>query len=331
MSRFFRRQGESDSSESSSEEEERLSDVSDEEEAPAPTAPKKPMSRFLKTSSTSESSSEETDSDTDDSNQSEKPKKKGGRFIRGAESDDSNSDDETPRLVKSAKDRRQDEMQATGNTIDNAIKIDDWNAVNNGGSLSWFDLVVLMCDSTEFNKLLALVQRQTNLSDPVPSFFLNMLKSLENNINEAQSREKTASKKMNAISARGLNSVKQRLRKCTKEYETEIKSYAEDPEKYQAAENKAAAAPAPKKKKVRMEEEEEGKEEEDDTFKTVGARGKTMTFSTEALYKNLLAIQEARGKKVGSAIASHPATQSRLRIRTAMNKWPSSTKFSRLQ
>ncbi|KAJ1304925.1 hypothetical protein OPQ81_006058 [Rhizoctonia solani] len=276
MSRFFRRQGDSDSDSSSSEEEERLSEVSD-EEAPAPAAPKKPMSRFLKTgsgSSSSDTSDEEMD-DSDDSDASDKNKKKKSKFIRGEDSDE-DSDDDAPRIVKSAKDRRQEEMQATGNAIANALKIEDWNAVNNN-----------------FDKLIRLVQRQTNLSDPVPSIFLEQLKSLENEITEAQNREKAATKKMNAGNARALNGVKQKLRKSAKEYEAAIKSFEEDPEKYRAEENKEpAAAPPTKAKKVRTGEEGE---EEEDTFQTVGR--KAMTFSTEALYKNLLAIQEARGKK----------------------------------
>ncbi|KAG8731640.1 Translation initiation factor 3 subunit c [Ceratobasidium sp. 423] len=281
MSRFFRSQGDSDSDSSSSEEEERLSDVSDEDDGPAPAAaPKKPMSRFLKTGSGSSSSdsSDSDDSDSDDSDGSDKKPKK-SRFMAGGDSD-SDSDDDAPRIVKSAKDRRLEEMQSTGNAIDNALKINDWNAINN-----------------EFDKLLRLVQRQTNLSDPVPSFFLELLKSLENDIAEAQNREKAATKKMNATNARALNGMKQKLRKSTKEYEGAIKSFEGDPEKYKAEESKEPAAAPSKPKKVKAGEEEgEGEGEEDDTFQTVGGR-KTMTFSTEALYKNLLAIQEARGKK----------------------------------
>ncbi|CEL62085.1 Eukaryotic translation initiation factor 3 subunit C OS=Ustilago maydis (strain 521 / FGSC 9021) GN=NIP1 PE=3 SV=1 [Rhizoctonia solani AG-1 IB] len=282
MSRFFRSQGDSDSETSSSEDEELLSDASD-DEAPATSAPKKPMSRFLKTGSGSSSSDSSDDSDdNDDSDDSEKAKKKGpSRFITGGASD-SDTDDDAPRIVKSAKDRRLEEMQTTGNSIDNALKINDWNAINN-----------------EFDKLLRLVQRQTNLSDPVPSFFIELLKSLEKDVTEAQNREKSATKKMNATNARALNGMKQKVRKSTKEYEAAIKSFDEDPEKYRGDENKepVVAAPSkPKKAKIDKEGEEED-EEEDDSFKTVGRSGKTMTFSTEALYKNLLAIQEARGKK----------------------------------
>lgn len=134
MSRFFRAANDSsDSESSSSEEEELLSDASG-SEAPAPAAPKKPMSRFLKTAgASSSSSSDDSDDDDDDSDASDKPAKKLNRFKAGA-GDDSDSDDDAPRIVKSAKDRRLEEMQATGNAIDNALKINDWNAINNGES-----------------------------------------------------------------------------------------------------------------------------------------------------------------------------------------------------
>ncbi|CAE6446066.1 unnamed protein product [Rhizoctonia solani] len=284
MSRFFRSQGDdSDSDASSTEEEELLSDVS-EEDAPAPAASKKPMSRFLKTGSGSSSSdsSDDSDKDSDDSDSGKKKKPKMGTFMAGRDSD-SDSDDDAPRIVKSAKDRRQDELQAIGNSIDNALKINDWNAIN-----------------TEFDKFLRLVQRQTNLNDPAPSLFLELLKSLENEITEAQNREKTATKKMNATNARALNSMKQKLRKSTKEYETAIKSFEEDPEKYRQKESKEPTVIAPPKvPKVSKSGDQGGEGEgegDDDDFEVVGG-GPKMTFSTEALYKNLLTIQEARGKK----------------------------------
>ncbi|CUA74048.1 Eukaryotic translation initiation factor 3 subunit C [Rhizoctonia solani] len=239
------------------------------------------MSRFLKTGS-DESSSETTDSSGEESENSEGSgkKTKRSRFMGGAESDTDTGSD-LPRIVKSAKDRRQDELQAIGNSIDNALKINDWNAIN-----------------TEFDKMLRLVQRQTNLSDPVPSFFIELLKSLENDITEAQNREKTATKKMNATNARALNGMKQKLRKSTKEYETAIKSFDENPGQYREKETKEPAVTAPPKqpKKPKLGDQDEEEEGEDDDFEVVGG-GPKMTFSTEALYKNLLTIQEARGKK----------------------------------
>ena len=40
-------------------------------------------------------------------------------------------------------------------------------------------------------------------------------------------------------------------------------------------------------------------EKEGDEFVTVGKGGKTVQFTAEGIFKNLQAVQEARGKKVG--------------------------------
>lgn len=39
-------------------------------------------------------------------------------------------------------------------------------------------------------------------------------------------------------------------------------------------------------------------DDDDDGFKSVGRGGKTMLFTAEGIFKNLQAVQEARGKKV---------------------------------
>ena len=53
------------------------------------------------------------------------------RFLR-TESDEDESDEEATRVVKSAKDKRLEEMEACGKTMDNALKINDWVAISNG-------------------------------------------------------------------------------------------------------------------------------------------------------------------------------------------------------
>lgn len=49
----------------------------------------------------------------------------------------------------------------------------------------------------------------------------------------------------------------------------------------------------PKAKKKGLEEEAD-----DDEFTTVGKGGKTVLYTAEGIFKNLQAVQEARGKKV---------------------------------
>lgn len=134
MSRFFRQAADSDSESSDSEE----SLLSSDDDASKPTAPAKPaMSRFLRTanasdsSSSSESESEDED-DSEDEGSTHKEAKPKSRFLR--DSDEEESDEEIKRVVKSARDKRLEEMEATGKAMDNALKINDWIAISSGNS-----------------------------------------------------------------------------------------------------------------------------------------------------------------------------------------------------
>lgn len=70
-----------------------------------------------------------------------------------------------------------------------------------------------------------MVQRQNNVAEPIPTFYVRTLVSMEASVVAALAKDKTASKKMNAANARALNSMKQKTKKAVKEYEKEIKSY----------------------------------------------------------------------------------------------------------
>ncbi len=123
MSRFFR--GDS-SSESSSEEEELYSEEEEEEEA-AEGSP--------------EASADEEDSG-DDSTDSEDGEKKTGinKYLRdaGSESEES-SDEDRAKVVKSAKDKRFEELEATVKAIENGEKINDWGSIAGGGITQYFE------------------------------------------------------------------------------------------------------------------------------------------------------------------------------------------------
>jgi len=136
MSRFFRQAADSDS-ESSDSEESLLS--SDEDASPTkPATPAKPaMSRFLRTANASDSSSSSSESEDEDESDDEgvmhKGEKPKSRFLR--DSDEEESDEEVKRVVKSARDKRLEEMEATGKAMDNALKINDWITISSGKSL----------------------------------------------------------------------------------------------------------------------------------------------------------------------------------------------------
>ena len=79
----------------------------------------------------------------------------------------------------------------------------------------------------EFDKLGRMVQRQQNVSEPVPAFFIRTIVSLEDSINQAVAKDKESKKKMNASNARALTAMKQKIRKTSKEYETELTKFQE--------------------------------------------------------------------------------------------------------
>ncbi|KAI8993922.1 eukaryotic translation initiation factor 3 subunit 8 [Trametes punicea] len=260
--------------------------MSSDDEGPKPAAPaaKPVMSRFLKTagdSSSSEEESSEDESEISDEEEQEQPKPRAGRFLHGASSDE-DSDEDVKRVVKSAKDKRLEEMEATGKSMDNALKINDWVAISN-----------------EFDKLVRMVQRQQNVSEPVPPFFIRTLANLETSLNAAVAKDKESKKKMNASNARALTAMKQKVKKISKEYEQELKRFQEDPEgferEYQTALAPAEVTAAPAKAKRARKAEEE--DEEDEEFTTVGKGGKGIQFTPENIFKNLQVVQENRGKK----------------------------------
>jgi hypothetical protein len=117
MSRFFH--GDSSSESSSSDEEELYSEEEVEE----------------KVADEEDSDEEEDDDDEDSSSEDEDGVKKTGanRFFRDAESEsDESSDEDRAKVVKSAKDKRLEELEGTVKAIENGQKISDWGVISNG-------------------------------------------------------------------------------------------------------------------------------------------------------------------------------------------------------
>ncbi|KAJ3483119.1 hypothetical protein NLJ89_g12091 [Agrocybe chaxingu] len=187
--------GDSDS-ESSESEDELMS--SEEEEAPAkPTTTAKPaMSRFLRTAGSDSSSSDsETTDDTDDGDKSD-------------ESDSEDDEEEKPVRILSAVDKRLKEMEVTGVAMENALKINDWVVISN-----------------EFDKLVRMIQRQLNLSEPVPALYIRTLVNFEVSVNSTIQKEKEAKRKMNASNGKALTAMKHKIKKAIKENEADVKKY----------------------------------------------------------------------------------------------------------
>ena len=117
MSRFFHG-GDSDSESSSSDEEELYSDHEAKEDS-------------------EEESDEVEDSDEESSSEDEEGKGTGAnRFLKpsggGAEDSEESEDEDRVTVVKSAKDKRLEEVEGTVKLIDNAQKINDWAVISTG-------------------------------------------------------------------------------------------------------------------------------------------------------------------------------------------------------
>lgn len=114
-------------------------------------------------------------------------------------------------------------------------------------------------------------------------------------MNETLAKQKVTPKKMNATNARGLNAVKQRIKKGNKDYQDQIDAFRKDSEAFMESEDEPE--PLPKKvTKVRFEAPVAGAEEEGGDFTEVtGGRGPKLT--PESILKHLRTILESRGKK----------------------------------
>lgn len=249
------------------------------DDAQKPAAPAKPKSRFLRAagSSDSESPSEEEESDSSE----EEQKSAGGaqkisKYLATG-SDDEDSDEDEKRVVKSAKDKRLEEMEATGTVMKNALKINDWTAI-----------------STEFDKLLRMIQKQQNVGEPIPPFFIRTITELETSVTDAQSKD--AKKKMNATNARALTAMKQKVKKTLKDFDEDVKKYRADPEAFER-EHAVTVAPEVASKVTKARKVEGPADEDDDEFQTVGKDGRALQFTSENIFKELEHIQHSRGKK----------------------------------
>jgi translation initiation factor 3 subunit C len=134
MSRFFRG-GDDSSTESSSDEEELYSEEEEEEK---------------QDQSEEEDSEEEDEGDDDEEEESEESssddegaqKKGASRFLFNEPSESGDeSDADAPAKVRSAKDKRYDELELTITAILNGQKINDWGSIS--GGMLWFQPCLL--------------------------------------------------------------------------------------------------------------------------------------------------------------------------------------------
>ncbi|KAI9828953.1 MAG: Translation initiation factor 3 subunit c [Sarea resinae] len=263
MSRFFHA-GDS-SSESSSEDEELYSEEEEEAEQ----------------ASEESSSEEEEGSDADGSDSDAEGRPTGAAmFLKDVSESEESEDEDKVTIVKSAKDKRLEELEGTIKLIENAEKINDWAVI-----------------SAEFDKLNRQLPKLLQ-SGPAPKLYVKAIADLEDFMNETLAKQKVSTKKMNATNARGLNAVKQRIRKNNKDYAKEIELYRANKDEYMAPEEELEAVPVEKPKKSKASfAAGEAFSADDEGFSMVGRGGKTLQYTPESILKHLRAIVESRGKK----------------------------------
>ncbi|KAH8879888.1 eukaryotic translation initiation factor 3 subunit C [Thozetella sp. PMI_491] len=269
MSRFFR--GGDDSSSESSEEEDVYSEEEESEE-------EKEESGEGSDDDDVEADEPEDSSSDDDADAG---KKGASRFFvdQASSESEAESDLEGPSKVKSAKDKRFDELETTITTIQNGQKINDWGSISN-----------------EFDKL----NRQViKLQDggKAPKAYIKCIAELEDFLNETLAKQKVTPKKMNATNARGLNAVKQRIKKNNKDYQVQIDAFRENSDAFMESDEEEEPAPKATKVKFAPMSSDQLLEEDAEGFTQVGKGGKMLQFTPESIFKHLRTIMESRGKK----------------------------------
>uniref|UniRef100_A0A8D3BTW9 Eukaryotic translation initiation factor 3 subunit C n=1 Tax=Scophthalmus maximus TaxID=52904 RepID=A0A8D3BTW9_SCOMX len=244
------------------------------------------MSRFFATGSDSES---EESSSADEIT----PKAPGTNFKQSLLLSDDEED--TKRVVRSAKDKRFEELTNLIKTIRNAMKIRD----------------MAKC-LEEFEQLCRAFLKSKNIVDKegVPSFYIRLLADLEDYLNQLW-EDKEGKKKMNKNNAKALSTLRQKIRKYNRDYETEVAAYKEvkTQESEKSSEKKVSKKKKPKKKE-RLEEEEGGEEGEEGEGGWEKVKGgaplvkekpkmfaKGTEINTVVVLKKLNEILQARGKK----------------------------------
>lgn len=268
MSRFFHA---GDSSSESSSDEEELYGSDDEEQQP----------KAADDSESEEESDEEEDED-ESSSSDEGGRTGASRFLREASDEESESDEDKVTIVKSAKDKRFDELEGTIRLIENAEKISDWHNVNENYDKMNRQIPVLVRD----------------LDGKPPKMYIQTIADLETTVAAAYEKAKVTPKKMNPIAQKGLNALRQKVKKNNRDYTKEIEEYRANPDEYMKEDIVEEVAPAPRKpKKPLLAANEDVADADDDGFTMVGAGGKAQVYTAESILKHLRSFVESRGRK----------------------------------
>lgn len=102
---------------------------------------------------------------------------------------------------------------------------------------------------------------------------------------------------MNALNAKALNSLRQKIRKILREenYAKDVEAYRADPDEFMEEEEEVV--PVQKKSRSAAQLGTSIAEGDDEGFETVGPGGRTLAYTPESILKNLRGIAESRGRK----------------------------------
>jgi translation initiation factor 3 subunit C len=151
--------------------------------------------------------------------------------------------------------------------------------------------------SSEYDKLNRQVIKLVQAGN-IPKPYIRAIAELEDFMNETIAKQKVSTRKMNATNARGLNAVKQRIKKNNKEYQKDIDSYRADKDAFMESDDEEEVVVSkPKKSKTTSGVPDVTLDDDDEGFSTVGKGGRTLQFTPESILKHLRTIMESRGKK----------------------------------
>lgn len=130
-----------------------------------------------------------------------------------------------------------------------------------------------------------------------PKIYIKIISDLEDFLNETIAKQKVSTKKMNATNAKGLNAMKQKIKRNNKDYVAELEKYREDKDEYMAVDEEEGFIVVEKTKKPKISFANSTEPGDDEGFETVGRGGKTLQYTPESIFKHLRSIVESRGKK----------------------------------
>lgn len=138
-----------------------------------------------------------------------------------------------------------------------------------------------------------------NNEGKVPKLYIKTVADLEVLMQETHEKQKT-DKKMSALAAKGLNAVRQKIRKSNKDYQTDIDAYRNDKDGFMMEEIVESVPKSSRSSKSPREVFGDGEAIEgadDQGWEGVGRDGKTMKYTAESILKHLRSIVESRGRK----------------------------------